>query len=181
VDELDYVDWCSLFSSRGVDQCVDLIYETIWSCFERHLPTRYSGCEQKLPWMTRELTSLKNNKTKASKKSKDSEQRCLNADAIDNCVCEHLREKFFSLREYQQQQHALAYTVITAQESRRRSRAIRRPFFQRKSALATHQLCILEVVWPLAPKKSVIYTEFMSGWLLILPQNTFWGASVHVR
>jgi hypothetical protein len=76
---------------------------------QRHLPTSYSGCEQKLPWMTRELTSLKNNKTNVSKKSKDSEQRCLNDDAIDSCVCERLREKFFSLREYQQQWHARAY------------------------------------------------------------------------
>jgi hypothetical protein len=37
VDELDAMDWCSLFSGRGVDQCVDLFYETIWSCFERHV------------------------------------------------------------------------------------------------------------------------------------------------
>jgi hypothetical protein len=28
-----------LFSSRGVDQCVDLFYETVWSCFERHVRT----------------------------------------------------------------------------------------------------------------------------------------------
>jgi hypothetical protein len=76
VDELDAVDWCSLFSDNGVDQCVDLFYKTVWS-FERHVPTRYSGCEQKLPWMTRELTSLKKYKAKASKKSKDSEKRCL--------------------------------------------------------------------------------------------------------
>jgi hypothetical protein len=87
VDELDAVDWCSLFSGRGVDQCVNLYYETIWNCFERYVPTIYSGCEQKLPWMTRELTSLKNNKTKASKKSKDSEKRCRKDDAIDNCEC----------------------------------------------------------------------------------------------
>jgi hypothetical protein len=58
---------------------VDLFYETVWSYFERHVPTKYSGCEQKLPWMTRELTSLKNNKARASKK------RCLKDDAIDNC------------------------------------------------------------------------------------------------
>jgi hypothetical protein len=37
VDELDAVDWCNLFSDRGVDQCVDLFYETVWSCFERHV------------------------------------------------------------------------------------------------------------------------------------------------
>jgi hypothetical protein len=72
VDEFDGVDWCSFFSGIGVDQCVDLFYDTVWSCFERHVPTIYSGCEQKLPWMTRELTSL-NNKAKASKKLKDSE------------------------------------------------------------------------------------------------------------
>jgi hypothetical protein len=51
---------------------MDLFYETVWSCLERHVPTRYSICEEKLPLMTRELTSSKNNKAKASKKSKDS-------------------------------------------------------------------------------------------------------------
>jgi hypothetical protein len=63
---------------------VDLFYETVWSCFERHVSTRYSNCEQKLPWMTRKLSSLKNNKAKASKKSKDSEKRCMKDDAIYN-------------------------------------------------------------------------------------------------
>jgi hypothetical protein len=29
VDELGTVDWCNLFSGRGVDQCVDIFYETI--------------------------------------------------------------------------------------------------------------------------------------------------------
>jgi hypothetical protein len=28
VDELGAVDWCSLFSDRGFDQCVDLFYDT---------------------------------------------------------------------------------------------------------------------------------------------------------
>jgi hypothetical protein len=79
-------------------------YETVWSCFERHVSTRYSGCEQKLLWITRELTSLKNNKAKASKKSKDSEKQCLKDDAIDNCECERLRKKFVSLREEYRQQ-----------------------------------------------------------------------------
>jgi hypothetical protein len=57
--------------------------------------------------MTRELTSLKNNKAKASKKSKDSERRCLKDDAIANCECERLREKFISLKE--EYQHGRAY------------------------------------------------------------------------
>jgi hypothetical protein len=75
------VYWCSFFSGRGVDQCVDLFYETVWSSFERHVPTRYSGCEQKLPWMTRELTSLKNNK--ASKKSKERTQKTVSEGRCD--------------------------------------------------------------------------------------------------
>jgi hypothetical protein len=87
VDELGAVDWCSLFSGRGVDQCVDLFYEIVWSCFERYVPTRNFGCEQKLPWMTKELTSLKNNKAEASK---DNEKRSLKDDAIDNCECKRL-------------------------------------------------------------------------------------------
>jgi hypothetical protein len=109
LDELDAVNWCSLFFDIAVDQCMDLFYDTVWSCFERHVPTKYSGCEQKLPWMTRELTSLKNNKAKASKISKDSEKRCLKDDVIDNCECERLQEKFVSFREKYQQQHVRAY------------------------------------------------------------------------
>jgi hypothetical protein len=70
-----------------------------------HMPTRYSGCEQKLPWMTKELTPLKNYKAKALKNSKASEKRCLKDDAMDNCECERLREKFVSLKEEYQQQH----------------------------------------------------------------------------
>jgi hypothetical protein len=54
------------------------------------------------------MTSFKNNTAKASKKSKDSEKRYLN-DAIDNCECERLREKFVSLREEYLQQHGRAY------------------------------------------------------------------------
>jgi hypothetical protein len=59
--------------------------------------------------MTIELTTLKNNKAKASKKSKDSEKQCLKDDAIDNCECKRFREKFFSLREEYQQEHGRAY------------------------------------------------------------------------
>jgi hypothetical protein len=59
--------------------------------------------------MTRELTSLKNNKAKASKKSKDSKKQCLNDDAIDNCKFKRLQETFVSLREEYQQRHCRAY------------------------------------------------------------------------
>jgi hypothetical protein len=75
--------------------------------------------------MTRELTSLKNIKAKDSKKSKGSKKR--KDGAIDNCEWERLREKFVSLREEYQQQHGRA-NDDTAQDSRRRSRAIRRFF-----------------------------------------------------
>jgi hypothetical protein len=98
-------------------------------------PSRYSGCEQNLPRMTRELTSLKNNKAKASKKSKDSEKRCLKDDAIDKSECKRLREKFVSLREEYQQQHGRAYDAIKSDP---------KTFFGyvdlKKSALAAHQL-----------------------------------------
>jgi hypothetical protein len=66
--------------------------------------------------MTRELTSLKNIKAKDSKKSKGSKKR------KDGAI-----EKFVSLREEYQQQHGRA-NDDTAQDSRRRSRAIRRFF-----------------------------------------------------
>jgi hypothetical protein len=64
--------------------------------------------------MTRELTSLKNNKANVSKKSKDSEKRCLKDDAIDNCECERLREKFVSFRKEYQQQLGRAYNDYRA-------------------------------------------------------------------
>jgi hypothetical protein len=104
-------------------------------------PTRYTGCEQKLPWMTRELTSLKNNKTKASK-TEDSEKWCVKDDAIDNC--ERLRENFVIFKEEYQQQHGRAYDDYRARiEDAIKSGDI---FLD---MLATHQLCILKVVWPL--------------------------------
>jgi hypothetical protein len=82
-----------------------IYYKMDW----RHVPSRYSACEQKLPRTTRELTSLKNNKAKTTKKSKDSEKQYLEDEVTDNCECERLREKFVSLREEYQQQHVLAY------------------------------------------------------------------------
>jgi hypothetical protein len=56
----------------------------------------------------------------------------------------------------------------TAQESRKRSRAIRRLFFGyvdlKKRTLTTHQLCILNVIWYLAPRKSVIQLCLGACW-----------------
>jgi hypothetical protein len=69
VNELDEVDWFSLFSGKRMNCCVDLFYEMVWSCFERHAPIRFSRGSQELPWITGELSCLKNKKTKAAKAS----------------------------------------------------------------------------------------------------------------
>jgi hypothetical protein len=103
INELDEIDWFSLFSEKRMDCCVDLFYEMVWRCFGRHAPMRFSrGC-RKLPWITSELNCLKNKKTKASKK------RCLEDETIDDCECEHLRVEFLLLREEYQLMHGRAY------------------------------------------------------------------------
>jgi hypothetical protein len=67
VKQLAVVDWFSLFSGRGIDCCVDLFYEMVWSCFEKHVPRRFSRGGQKLPWITTELNCLNNKKSKSAK------------------------------------------------------------------------------------------------------------------
>jgi hypothetical protein len=52
---------------------------------------------------------LKNKKTKAAKRSKASEKRCLDDETIDDCECEQLRREFLSLREEYQLMHGRAY------------------------------------------------------------------------
>jgi hypothetical protein len=75
-----------------MDCGIDLFYEMIWSCFERHVPMRFS-------WITGELSCLQNKKMKAAKRSKATEQRCFEDKTIDDCECEQLREEFLLLRE----------------------------------------------------------------------------------
>jgi hypothetical protein len=70
-----------------MDCCVDLFYEMVWSCFERHVPIRFFRVGWKLPEIS-ELGCLKNKKTKAAKRSKASEKRCLEDETIDDCECE---------------------------------------------------------------------------------------------
>jgi hypothetical protein len=183
VDELDAVDWCNLFSGRGVDQCVDLFYEKVWSCFERNMPTKYSGCEQKLAWITRELTSLQNNKAKASKKSKDSKNCCPKNDAIDSCECERLREKFVSLREEYQQQHGHAYDDYRA-KIEEAIKSDPKTFFEyvdlNKMRVGYSLVMHFEGRLASGPEKSVIclrslfneHIPMMSRCLLILAQST---------
>jgi hypothetical protein len=64
VNELDVVDWFSLFSGSRMDFCVDLFYEIFWSCFEKLVPMKLSRGGWKLTWITSELNCLKNKKTK---------------------------------------------------------------------------------------------------------------------
>jgi hypothetical protein len=52
-----------------------------------------------MPWITGELSCLKNKKTKAAKISKASEKRCQEDETIDKCECEQLRGEFLSLRK----------------------------------------------------------------------------------
>jgi hypothetical protein len=65
-DELSLVDWHGFFSRKGVDLCVDLFYDVIWSCFENFVPR------------------TSNKTTKVAKKIKESEQRCM-VDDINKC------------------------------------------------------------------------------------------------
>jgi hypothetical protein len=109
VNELDEVEWFSLISGKMTDCCVDQFYEMVWSCFERHVPMRFSRGGRKLPWITSELGCLKNKETKTAKRSKVSETRCLEDETIDECECKQLRGEFLSLREEYQLMHGRAY------------------------------------------------------------------------
>jgi hypothetical protein len=82
VNELDEIDWFSLFSEKRMDCCVDLFHELAWSWFERHVLMRFLRVGQKLPLITGELNCLKNKKTKAAKRSKASEKRCLEDERL---------------------------------------------------------------------------------------------------
>jgi hypothetical protein len=70
---------------------------------------RFSRGGQKLPWITGELSCLKNKKTKAAKRSKASEKQCLEDETIDEYECEQLRGEFLSLREEYQLMHGWSY------------------------------------------------------------------------
>jgi hypothetical protein len=87
-DELGLVDWHGLLSRKEVDLCVDISYDVIWSCFEKFVPRTSTRCAQKFPWVTQKLNGLKNKTTKANKKMKGSERRCMVDDDISECDCE---------------------------------------------------------------------------------------------
>lgn len=100
--ELNLIDWAGLFSCKKVDQCVDLFYDVVWSCFDRHVPKSRASRNATFPWDSKCLRVLKNKSNSAAKKMKRSESACLLNPNIDNCECERLRTEFSAARsEYQ--------------------------------------------------------------------------------
>jgi hypothetical protein len=89
------------FSSK-VDQCVDLFYDVIWRCFDRHVPKSRANRTGSLPWDSKGLRVLKNKANSTAKKMKQCESRCLSNPNINNCECEQFRSEFNAARsEYQ--------------------------------------------------------------------------------
>jgi hypothetical protein len=43
------VDWHDLIPRKGVDLCVDISYDFIWSCFKKFVPRTSTRYAQKLP------------------------------------------------------------------------------------------------------------------------------------
>jgi hypothetical protein len=70
IKELGSIDWHGIFSRKSVNQCTDLFYDVIWSCFGSFVPKTAPHCVQKYPWVTKELNGLKSRKTRAAKKMK---------------------------------------------------------------------------------------------------------------
>jgi hypothetical protein len=82
--------------------CVDLCYEMVWSCFEKHVLTRFSRAGRKLTW-------IKYKETKAAKRSRASKKRSIEEETIDDCECEHLQGEFLPPREEYQLMHGRVY------------------------------------------------------------------------
>jgi hypothetical protein len=86
-NELDEVDWFNLLLEKG--WIVASTCSTRW--YGAACTHEISRGGRKLPWITSELSCLKIKKTKAAKRSKASEKRCLEDEKIDDCEGEHLR------------------------------------------------------------------------------------------
>jgi hypothetical protein len=110
-DKFDLVDWHGLFSREAVDLCVDQFYDVMWTCFGKFVPTTSTCCAQKLPWVTKELSRLKIKTTKAAKRMKEYERRCMVDDKISDYDCERLCGDFTALRSTYQERQGLAYDV----------------------------------------------------------------------
>jgi hypothetical protein len=67
--------------------------------------------------VTKELNGLKNKATKAAKKMKESERRCMVDDDISECDCERLRGDFTTLRStYQELIMSVGYPFVMSFE-----------------------------------------------------------------
>jgi hypothetical protein len=80
VNELDEVDWFSLFSGKTMDCCVDLFYELV--CFERHVPMRFSRGGRKLPWITGDELQREGNRKTMSRGRKAKGLMIVNANSF---------------------------------------------------------------------------------------------------
>jgi hypothetical protein len=49
INELNEVDWFNHFLEKRIDCCFNLFYKIVWSCFERHVPMRFSRAGRLLP------------------------------------------------------------------------------------------------------------------------------------
>jgi hypothetical protein len=54
--------------------CIDLIYDVIWSCFERYLPMTSSHSARKFLWVTKEINGLQIRTMRLAKKINESER-----------------------------------------------------------------------------------------------------------
>jgi hypothetical protein len=101
-EELNTIQWSGLFSCKSVDQCVNLFYDLVWRCFDRHVPKLRSNLNVAAPWDSKCLHSLKNKANSAAKKMKQSERHCLLNSSVNECECENLKAAFATARsEYQ--------------------------------------------------------------------------------
>jgi hypothetical protein len=64
--KLGSIDWHGIFSRKSVDQCIDLFYDVLWSCFGSFVPITSPHCVQKFPWVTKELNGIKNRETRSA-------------------------------------------------------------------------------------------------------------------
>jgi hypothetical protein len=92
-----------------VNQCNDLLYDVIWSCFGSLVPKTSQHCTQKFPWVKKELISLKNKATRAAKRMKKGKRRYMIDDDIDDGNCERLRDDFTAFGTEYQKHHERAY------------------------------------------------------------------------
>jgi hypothetical protein len=128
-----------------MDCCVNLFYEMVWSCFEKHFPTRFSHGGR----------NYKETKVaKISRASGASKKRCLEDETID-AVNLNTSEGNFFYSEKSISKCMVEHTTITAlgMGLKRRSKVTQWPFLVmpilKRSALASHYIFLRSFgIWP---------------------------------